>query len=291
MKKNILLSLIILALLLASSTLIQAAEKRTITWGYMQGAEPMNWEENGVAKGIEVEVVQYIMDQLGIEVEHKFYPWSRVQQYVKQGKIDGMMTTPNGGRFQYSVFGKEVAMPNYWTVFVKKDNYQMIEKIKEFDSLEDMKPYDLVDFIGNGWSAAFMPKEKGYNITHVGSLSQLPRLVAGGRCDFLINSSNWIWWWAKKNNVADQLKEIEVDLPMTEFHFTMMISRKSPWLDEGIIKAMDEELRKMKANGVWKEILRKYEDPHGHGRAFNTQLVTDKFYTDYDNYPEWKGVN
>lgn len=289
MRKITLLMLLILVLL--SSNLVQAKDKPTLTWGYWQGAEPINWVENGVPKGIEVEIVQYVMDQLGIEVEHKFLPWARVQQYVKEGKIDGMITTPNNGRFEYAVFGKEVAMPNYWNIFVRKDNYEMIEKIKKFDSLEDMKPYKLVDFIGNGWSMAFMKKEDGYNINRVSGYQQLPRLLAKGRCDFLINSSNWIRWWAKKQGLLDQFEEIHLELPLTEFEFTMMISRKSPWLDKGIIKAMDEELKKMKASGEWHKILKKYENLHGHGRPFNSQLVTDKYYTNYETYPEWKGLD
>ena len=120
-----------------------------------------------------------------------------------------MMTTPNERRWEYCVFGKEIVVPNYWNVFVAKDNPEMIEKAKKFKKLEDLKPYTLIDFIGNGWSESFM--KDGYNIHRVPRLEQIPLMLAMKRADLIINSLNWINWWAEKKGLKDELVEIDVE--------------------------------------------------------------------------------
>lgn len=270
--------------------LIALAEPPTVTWVYMDKAEPINWKENGVAKGMEVEIVEHVLGKLGIKVKHKFYPWSRAQIMVEKGKADAMMTTPTAKRFQYAVFGKENVLPNYWNLFIQKGNVKMEAAIANMTQLEDLKPYKLVDFIGNGWTAAFMKGPGGYTINEVPKLEQIPRILAQGRHDLAINSSTWINWWASKTGVQEKIQEFEIDWPWTRFHFVFMVSRKSPWVEKGLIRALDEEAKKMKESGVWHEILKKYKNPHGSGTPFVSFL--DKayeekqgFYKTYEQYP------
>lgn len=252
----------------------------------MRDAEPINWLEKGEAKGLEVEIVERCLNNLGIEVKHEFHPWARAQKLVEDGLVDGMMTTPNDTRFEYSIFGKEISLVNYWNIFVKSTNKELIEEAQKITELEELKNYTLTDFIGNGWSATFMKEEDGYNIQRVARLEQLPLMITNDRVQMMINSSNWINWWSKKQGVRDKLTEIDCeDIYFTRFHFVFMLSRKSPWVDKGLIRAMDIELQKMKESGEWHEILRKYEDPHGFGKPFTTELNTAHYYIDYDNYP------
>lgn len=284
--------LVLLTLLSAVPFHSQAASP-TVTWVYMADAEPINWQENGVAKGIEVEIVEHVLGNLGIKVIHEFYPWQRAQEYVARGKADAMMATPTGVRFQYAAFGKVNVVPNYWNLFFKKGDTKMAQAVTKMTKLEDLKSYKLIDFLGNGWSAAFMRRPGGYMIHDVTRIEQIPLLLALGRCDLTINSSSWINWWAEKQGVQDQIEEYEIDWPWTRFHFVFMVSRKSPWIDKGLIRAMDQEAEKMKASGVWYKILRKYKNPHGFGKPFVSHLDEEYerqqgFYQDYETYPVYQ---
>ena len=140
----------------------------------MEDAEPINWEENGVARGIEVEIVNYLMAELNLQAEHHFYPWRRAQYHVRHGDLDAMIATPTQSRFEWAVFGKETVVPEYWNIFVPKNKPRLVAQINQFQKLEDMRPYSLVDFRGNGWSLAFMAE--GYDIHYVPRLAQLPAL-------------------------------------------------------------------------------------------------------------------
>lgn len=283
-----LLSVFLFSLLTLSSQIVFASEDTsypTIRWAYFEDGEPESWQENGIPRGMQVEITDYIFEQLGINVTYEFYPWARAQQMVRTGEVDGMVATPVSSRFEYAVFGKEAVQVFYWNVLIKKGNTAIEQAAENFRRLEDLKGYQLVDFFGNGWQSHFMKIEDGYYIQQVEKLSQIPLMLTTGRCDLILNSSNWIYWWAQKQGVKDQIQELTVRLPNTRFHLVFMVSRNSPWNDRGLIRAMDEELRKMKASGEWHRILRNYLHPHGFGRPFESDLTTDHYYVDYDSYP------
>lgn len=69
----------------------------------MTGAEPLCWEEDGVAKGIEVEIAEYIVSRLGLNFEPHFYPWARAQVMLKDGDLDCIITTPTDSRWSVTV--------------------------------------------------------------------------------------------------------------------------------------------------------------------------------------------
>lgn len=284
------------ALLLVLLSLLPTAQAMSnryppvLRWVYMADAEPINWEENGIAKGLEVEIVEQVAKSLGIRVEHLFYPWARAQMMVASGQADGMITTPTPTRFQYAVFGREMVIPEYCNVFVRKGNDRIINEVSRLDGLEDLRHYELLDFVGNGWTEAFM--SWGYTIHKVPKLEQLPSMLAAGRHDLVVSSSSWMNWWINKKNLQNQIVEIETDWPNTRIHFVAMLSRKSPWLQTGLLRAIDEEVARMKRTGQWQALLRKYKNPHGFGKPFRSHLdaayeAQHRFYTEYDQYPAW----
>lgn len=265
------------------------ADKPTLTWVYWKDAEPLCWEDNGTPQGLEVEIAEKVLSRLGIKVNHVFYPWARAQKMVETGEADMMTTTPNDARFKYAIFGKEMTLPNYWTIYVKKGNNDLLKKAEKFTKLEDLKPYKLADFVGNGWQSAYMSKDNGYNISlQVQTLAQVPTTLANDRVDMIINSENWIDWMSAKQGVSDKLEKVDVILPNTRYHFVAMVSRKSPWAEKGIIRAFDEELKKIKASGEWIQILKKYKDPFASGKPFKSQIDDAKYLVDYNGYPIYK---
>lgn len=265
------------------------ADQPTLTWVYWNGTEPLCWDDHGTPRGLEVEIAEKVCARLGIKVNHQFYPWLRAQALVESGQADMMMTTPNDARFAYALFGKEMTLPNYWTLYVRKDNFAMIERAKKFTKLEDLKPYRLTDFLGNGWQSTYMRKEDGYNLdSQVNSISAVPTMLLGNHVDIIINSENWIDWWAAKEGIASQIEKLDVTLPNTRFHFVAMVSRKSPWAAKGILRAFDQELANLKKSGEWVAILKKYKDPYASGKPFKTMIDDSKYLKDYDSYPIYK---
>lgn len=117
---------------------------------FMEDLEPLCWEENGEPMGLQPEIAQYVLSKLGIKTQYLFLPWARAQHMVENGEADLMMTMPTRTRFEFAIFGKEMTTPNYWNFFINKNNLTLLEKAKYFRKLEDLKPYLILDFIGNG---------------------------------------------------------------------------------------------------------------------------------------------
>ena len=265
-----------------------ATELPPLTLVFAEGLEPLCWEENGKPVGLQPEIAQYVLAKLGIHATYRFLPWVRAQKMVERGEADLMMTTPSKARFEYAVFGKEMTTPNYWNVFVHKNKSATIEKARKFEKLDDLKGYSVLDFVGNGWTAAYMKESDGFRLDTAPQMVNLVQKLVLERGDFTINSSTSINWFLHKLKATHQVEEIDLALPGTRFHMTFQLSRKSPWVEKGLVKALDQELKKMKDSGEWLKVLQKFKDPHGSGRPFKSQLVTDDFYRDYDNYPSFK---
>lgn len=265
-----------------------AAEQLPLRVVFAEGLEPLCWQENGKPMGEQPEIAQHVISKLGIKAEYIFLPWPRAQKMVEEGQADLMMTTPTKARFEFAVFGKEMTTPNYWNVFVAKNKQDMVKKAKNFKTLADLKSYSILDFNGNGWTGAYLKTSDGYTIDTAPKMEQVMMKLTEGRGDFTINSSTSVNWFLHKMNLADKVEEVDIVAPGTRFHMTFQVSRKSPWMQKGLVRALDEELKKMKSSGEWLAILKKYKDPYASGRPFNSLLVVEDFYKDYDKYPIFK---
>lgn len=286
LRRNFIRSLVAVAFM--AGGIAMAAEPPPLTVVFMEGLEPLCWEENGKPMGEQPEIAQYVINKLGIKAKILFLPWARAQAMVQSGEADLMMTTPNKQRFEYAVFGKEMTTPNYWNIFVKKEKVDLLAKAKKFEKLEDLKPYSVLDFIGNGWTGAFMKEADGYKIDKAPKMEQVMLKLAEGRGDLTINSSTSVNWFMHKLKLTDKIEEVDIVAPGTRFHMTFQVSRKSPWVEKGLVRALDNELKKMKESGEWLKVLKKYKDPYAEGRPFKSLIATDDFYKDYDSYPVYK---
>lgn len=264
------------------------ADKLPLTIVFAEGLEPLCWEQDGKPMGIQPEIAQYVLSKLNVDAKFVFLPWMRAQSMVKSGEADVMMTTPSKARFEFAVFGKEMTTPNSWNVFVQKKNLPVIAQAQKLVHLEDLKQFKVLDFVGNGWTAAYMPQAQGYQIVSAPNMEQLVKMLAVGRGDLTINSSTSMRWFLHKLNLKNEIEEVDMALPGTRFHMTFQVSRKSKWVERGLVKALDNELKKMKDSGEWINVLRKYRDPYASGRPFKSELITDGFYADYANYPSYQ---
>ena len=271
------------------------AEIPVMKFVYMENYAPFTFKnEHGKVIGIQPEIVQYIADQLGITVIHELYPWARSQSMVELGDADAMLTTPTAARFKYAIFAKEETCPNIWNLFVRKGDIKIENRIPTLKNLEDLKQFELIDFIGNGWTKAFMKKTDGFtNIRYVPDPGKLSLMLANGRGDMIISSSTLMNYHAIQHGIEGRIAEYNINWPWTRFHQVIQISRKSPWAKNGVIKAIDEVTRKMKKDGVYMKILKKYKSKVAEGYKFESQLddsylTKHGFYDDYDAMPDYK---
>ena len=85
---------------------------------------PYSWQENGRAKGVQIQIVNSIFKNAHIELELIYLPFKRAYQDVKEGKIDGLFNfyqTPE--RMQW--FDYSASFIKNPLVIFKKNNRQI----------------------------------------------------------------------------------------------------------------------------------------------------------------------
>lgn len=275
-------TLLIALLLTVIGLPLYAAEPGMVRFVYMQDMQPACWSENDQPMGLQPEIAEQVAARLGLKADHGFYPWARANEMIRTGEADVMITTPTQARFAFAAFGKGKVMIHKWSMFTHKDNVDLIAKAKQFTRLEELKPYLLLDYLSNGWTTRNLQGE--YRIHQVTSLEQVLRMLALKRGDLTIENPANIRWWAAKAGIDKELVEIPTQLPNTQFHFVFMVSRKSPWLQKGLVKGLDTALGEMKKSGEWARVTKKYGFPL-ETASFRSQLQTDQFYGEYQYYP------
>ena len=230
--------------------------KTAMSLAYMEHWYPISFRtDQGSMQGILIDITTEALNKrLGIPISHHGYPWIRAQAYVEGGKHDAMVTTPTEVREKYGLLGKEPVLYRSYSIYVIKGN-PIIETLKSIDSLEDLKPYTLVDFLGNGWSMKYMDG-KGYSINRVPTKDQIWQVLEAGRADYVLANPYATRVTLMRMGLTDHFVEIPTELPELNFYYVMIISRKSPFA--WVLPKFDATLREMKADGTWERIVDKW---------------------------------
>ncbi|MCP3922289.1 MAG: transporter substrate-binding domain-containing protein [Desulfobacterales bacterium] len=103
-----------------------------LTIGYVN-FPPYEYQEDGIPKGILVEIAKNIFNKANIEIHLKFLPFKRAFKMTKSGQIDGLFnfykTDVRIPFFDYT----EPIIKNPLVFFVRKDS------VLEYSKLEDLK--------------------------------------------------------------------------------------------------------------------------------------------------------
>ncbi len=241
--------LTVLAVMVFSAS-VYAGE--VMKFGFSETLTPYTWQENGQDKGILVDIAnEAIQKRMGIAVSHHIYPWERAQHLVKEGNLDAHIT--NGPlRKEWAEHSNEVVMELTWGIFVKAGNPKL-EQIKKAKSLEELKPFQFIDYIGNGWAKANLV-DKGFNVYLVPAPATIFSLLAKGRGDMNIMPSLQGRYYIRDLGLQDQIVELPPVTPAIPFH--LVIGKKSPFTK--ILPEFDKVIRQMKEDGSLQAIIDKY---------------------------------
>ena len=242
------------------SVSIQAADEKTFSIAYMAHFAPISQKtKRGAMEGILVDIMNEALGKrLGLSISHHGYPWARAQDYLRQGQHDAIITMPTAERAEYGVFGKEPVLLRSYSIYTQKDN-PLIPVFKDLQTLAGLKPYKRVDFIGNGWTAAYM-QGKGYKINQVTTKEQIWKILDAGRADYVLENPYTVRPILERIGIAaDHFVEIPTTLPELNFHYVLIVNKKSPFT--WVLPQFDAVIRQMKDDGTWKAILDKW---YGH---------------------------
>lgn len=228
---------------------------------HAEGYYPYHWKEEGVVKGIQIDLINEIVGRLaGIPVTNEIFPWSRCQLLVKSGEKDAFLTYPSAERREYT---EVVSIPFFvseYIIFTSQNN-PFIEELKGVKSLKDFGDKDHIEIVhmrGSGWHKS---KLKHVKRTYpVDTAKQMLQMLSMGRVDVVLGQREFFYPHVKKSGIDNNF--IEIPNVMDVINFNLCINKSSPFVSK--IPELNKLLEELSASGelelIRQKVFNKYLD-------------------------------
>ncbi len=210
-------------------------------------------------RGIAWDILTQCSNSLNHAVKFDMYPIKRMFKYMEKGELDINIMSFKADRTKHVEYGKEVIFENTYSIWVHKNETQMIR------SLQDLNSFSMAQLIGlrpsddfNKWYDSKM-NAKIPNESHVvNSLEQVLKMLANQRIQATAASSPETRWRANRLGLLPSIKDSGLTLQKQPYFF--VVAKESPFYkqDPNILQKMDQCLRQMKRNGQWSELKKYY---------------------------------
>lgn len=228
---------------------------KTLKIGWEQW-EPFHMKINGKLVGMEIELMNAIVEETGCKVEFVEIPWARALISLQQGELDLLMAASKNADREEKYKFTNTYVTNSYVLFVRKG-----ESIKypfvHFKELMNRK-IKIGILRGNVYGKEIDPFIKdpaNKNIFYINSLDSLNyQMINANRVDAAIadlySGTHVIKSLGLNNKLETHPNVISEPDPC---HY--MFNKSTP---DAIIQAFDKALNKFKVNGKLKEIQSKY---------------------------------
>ncbi len=229
------------------------AASPTIQLTYFNNYPPFSWQEDGNMKGMLIDLLSEALEnRMGIPTSHAGYPWRRAQLLVKSGQADAFCTVPTPERREYANISDEPTLNATFTLFIKRGTAKraLLAKVTSLDELQNFR---IGHYLGSGWAKKNL-KGRGFNLFETTTLDGALRMLAIGRTDLVIDTSQVVRYRIKELGLSETLEELPQVLDQASF--SLCIGKASPFVR--ILSKFEKTMRAMRADGIHKEISGRY---------------------------------
>ena len=201
--------------------------------------------------GFAAEIVTTTLIEMGHEPEYKFYPWKRSKVMTEKGNFVSTFPWALTEERKKTFLFSDMFCDGSVKLFYYKDKM----KDFKFNGLNDLKKYK----IGGTASYSYVEELKaaGIKIDEASTDEAGFRKLMAGRLDFFPCSELVGRQLIAKFFPEEAANFNVIDKKVQALDMGMMISKKHPD-GEAFLKMFNEGLKKIKANGTYDKILRKY---------------------------------
>lgn len=194
-------------------------------------------DASGRVRGLFVDAVQSLLhDRLGMEAEHRAFPWARAQAMVRSGEADGFITVPTPERLSY-VLASARPLFEFPMCIVAAGDSPRLSELRRVRTLEGLRPFRLAHYLGSGWADSNL-RPLGLDIQWTSDLAGAMRLVANGRVDAMVDNAVSLRHRMQDPEFRDRLVDLPASLATQPYH--VCIGRNSPFL--GLMPRIDAQL-------------------------------------------------
>ncbi len=203
--------------------------------------------------GFFTEIVTAIFKEAGLEVEYQFFPWKRCELNLRNGTVFAAFPykMTEGRKATYD-FSDAIANSTGRFFYLKS----RIKSEVTWEKLEDLKSYKIGGTRGYWY-------EKEFNtaglIIDYGTSDKLGfKKLKGGRFD-LLATEELVGWELIKKLYPNEIDDFGImKQPLNKDELRLMISRVYPD-SAAITEKVNTALQRIKDNGVYSAILKKYK--------------------------------
>lgn len=215
--------------------------------------EPYKFLEDGIYKGIDIEVVDEVMRRLGHTYKVEFVDsGARIQQEARAGRADMLLLfSKKPDRMDFLIYPGESYIDISWNFFIRAEDEGKIT-YETFNDLKELHIGITQDF---SYTPDFL--QSGLNFQTIPRNSLQIGMLLAKRLDAVPMNTISTLYEEKKAGRLDQLSYLPK--PLTTKPYYNVFAKASGYPDiEGLAASYDETIRAMQADGTLDAILVKY---------------------------------
>jgi polar amino acid transport system substrate-binding protein len=205
---------------------------------------------DGNPKGIAVDMVKRIMSSLGHTVQIRVYPWPKALEMVRNGDADAIFTaykTPE--RETFLDYSTEVLVPQIVGFYVKKGS-----PITFNGDLRTLRARHIGVVSTISYGPKFDQMRTQLQVEHVDRIEQNFQKLLSDRIDLMISNIHVADWELQKLQLREKIVRLPHEVERLSSYIAFSKQRSLTTLRD----QFDQELRKLKANGEYDEVIGKY---------------------------------
>ncbi len=220
---------------------------------YYNAYAPFSFEENGIMKGILVDVLDEALNKrMKLIILHEGYPWARAQEKVKSGNADAFVTIPTPERLTYTNASKQAVISAPVYLFTRAGSPKLND-LKKVESIPDLHEFLIGVYIGHGWAKQKL-EPAGINLSWAPNIENLFTMVVNDRIDATIDIEPVMLYMIKKLGYSGKIIAVPVKLDHSSWH--LCIAKTSSFID--ILPKFDKVITDMHYDGSLDAIYKKY---------------------------------
>ncbi len=239
--------LFIITLIIFSTTTTEA-DTRSIRAVYTDWY-PYTYLDNGKPSGFEIEILDAVMKNLGIQVVFVSYPWKRCLNNLKEGKADiliSLLKTPDRETFAH--FPDTHISISKTVFFTKKDS-----RISFNGSYEDLKDFNIGVIMGFSYNTAFDQAVFLKIDSSVDTRTLITKLL-NNRHDLAAENQAVITAYANRMGVRDKIRFLDPPIHTEKLYVGFSKAKNT----EKLCLDFSRALKKFKKTRQYETILSRY---------------------------------
>ncbi len=176
--------------------------------------------------------------RMGMQVAHVGYPWKRVQEAVRNGEVDAMITFASDERKGYAHASPSIVYTLKQRPVVKKGS-AVETALLHSPTPDELRKHTVCMMIGDGWSTTYYRKLEVEPITARNAQACL-RMVASDRADIFLHPEAVVIAHLQAIDTLHRLTHLPTVFEKMEF--SLLVSKQSPQGTEDFMNGFEQVL-------------------------------------------------